>query len=396
MFITDTHLPQILQPEHYSSPDILRRETDALFARGWHCLAALPEFERDGDYRTIDFAGRPLILWRQGHEIHTFLNVCTHRFSQLRSDVCGHAGARLKCQYHGWEYDADGNTCRIPDAQSFRPMQKGLLGLQEFRTELLGQLVFVSLDSDGPSLREFLGAFYDLIAPAFTSERYLIWKTVLQQRCNWKIPMENTVETYHTAQVHPNSFGVYPDEQYCTHEIHGDWDKMRVDYSYQTNRGEKLVSRLLGCTPDFIFDHCARYPNTVVSLNQLFNTLWTVIPDSTGTCRELIWTFALPGRRGRVRSWIARKLLKWWVTKFSEQVRAEDAAIFPHVHRGMSVPDRPIGGGLISRREERIFAFQKFVAAALNEPVSPQGSPAANGQHQQSRAASRPLMMHTT
>ncbi|HUG92800.1 MAG TPA: aromatic ring-hydroxylating dioxygenase subunit alpha [Planctomycetaceae bacterium] len=381
MFISDTHLPQVLQPGHYSSPEILRREIDALFARGWHCLAVLPEFPREGDYRTLEFAGRPLILWRQGGAIHAFLNVCTHRFSQLRSHSCGHAGTHLKCQYHGWEYDADGNTCRIPDAQCFRPMEKGLLGLTKFRTELLGQLVFVSLDPDGPSLREYLGAFYDLLAPEFTADRYLIWKTVLRQRCNWKIPMENTVESYHTAQVHPNSFGMYPEERFCTHEIHAERDMMQVDYSYQTNRGERLVSRLLGCTPDFVFRHCARYPDTVVSLNQLFTTVWTVVPDTPDTCRELIWTFALPGRRGRVRSWIAGKLLKWWVTKFSEQVRAEDAAIFPHVQRGISVPERPIGGGLISRREERIFAFQNFVAAALGEP-SPGHRPdaATNGQ----------------
>ncbi|MEN2576265.1 Rieske 2Fe-2S domain-containing protein, partial [Acinetobacter baumannii] len=64
---------------------------------------------------------------------------------------------RLRCQYHGWEYDSRGAVCKIPDAACFVPVRRGSERLTALRVATLGALVFVSLSEDGASLEEHLG-----------------------------------------------------------------------------------------------------------------------------------------------------------------------------------------------------------------------------------------------
>ncbi len=145
MFLSDTHLPQALRPEDYTSAEQFDREIETLFLPGWHFIATAADLPKDGDFRTFELLGYPLIVWRTGGEYHTFLNVCPHRFSRISKESCGHADETLQCQYHGWEFDSSGNTRKIPDAVSFKPLTKGSLSLTKIRTETCGQLIFVNL-----------------------------------------------------------------------------------------------------------------------------------------------------------------------------------------------------------------------------------------------------------
>src|SRR5262249_49364723 len=129
-----------------------------LFLPSWQCIGALTDAPQIGDFFTAEFYGRPLVCWHTSQGFQTFLNVCTHRFCTLTDKPRGHFAERIKCQYHGWEYDETGNTCKIPDAQHFRPLKKGELGLREFRTETVGQLIFASFQDSPPPLTEFLGS----------------------------------------------------------------------------------------------------------------------------------------------------------------------------------------------------------------------------------------------
>jgi choline monooxygenase len=154
MFIHETHLPQVLTPEEYTSEDHLDKEMGALFHDSWQFVGALTDIPNDGDYFTFELFGKPIIVWNQGGEIYTFLNVCPHRFSMLTHHKCGHSKERLTCQYHGWQFDETGNTRKIPDARSFKPMKQGELGLVKYHAETAGRLIFVNLSENPPPLRE--------------------------------------------------------------------------------------------------------------------------------------------------------------------------------------------------------------------------------------------------
>jgi phenylpropionate dioxygenase-like ring-hydroxylating dioxygenase large terminal subunit len=364
MFIHETHLPNRLPAEYYYSRELHERELEAMFLPGWHCIGALTDFPREGDFLTRELFGRPLIAWRQGGQIHTFLNVCAHRFSLLSAKARGNFPERLKCQYHGWEYDCTGNTCRIPDAQSFRPMEKGMLGLTCYRTETAGQLVFMTFNEDAPPLADYLGEYlYDLCQSWFSPDHRLTTNLEYDHACNWKVVIENVLEGYHVAEVHASTFKRYPEPERCTHEFHETWDLYHDNYSRdpELSAKDRRISRIVGVEADCTWKHLLRYPNIVFGQMSLYNWIQVVLPVSATECRAIWRIFHYPGRPGRLKTRLLNRGLRWWGRKFMAKVVGEDADIYPKIQRGISVGQRPPGGGLISIREERIFPFQDYV-----------------------------------
>jgi phenylpropionate dioxygenase-like ring-hydroxylating dioxygenase large terminal subunit len=371
MFLSQTHLPQLLDNQHYTSPEFLEQEIERLFLPGWHGIGLTAQFPKDGDFRTNELFGRPLITWRMDGQLRTFLNVCSHRFSTLTDKPCGNAPQRLKCQYHGWEYDHSGNTCKIPDAQSFRPLKKGELGLREYRTETVGQLVFVTFNEQAPPLREFLGPELTALCEKwFTPHHRLTLVTDLVLDCNWKITVENILEAYHIECVHPHSFKHYPEAAHCRHEFHATWDHYIHDFSEEPGAlTDKLVCGITREPTDYCWHHILRYPNVVFGGSGPYRYLQMIWPLSATSCRSLWLTMHNPGVPGKWKTFFMHRLLYRYGRYISRRVQREDALIYPSVHRGTAAPDRPHGGGLVSAREERIFTFQEYVLRGTGQPV---------------------------
>src|SRR5439155_8963074 len=151
---------------------------------------------RPGDFLTTELLGEPLLLRNVDREPHAYLNVCAHRHCLLRSEPTGH-DEQLHCQYHGWEYQDDGRTAKIPEAGCFRPWDRENARLRKFRTATCGELVFVCLAADAPGLEEFLGPFYPTCQAWFASPYGLKWSWQADYQANWKVPVENSLESYH-------------------------------------------------------------------------------------------------------------------------------------------------------------------------------------------------------
>src|SRR5262249_14813274 len=132
MFTNQYHLRHLLRPEHYTSEDHYRTELEHLFQPAWHPIAVTSQVKNPGDFITFNLFGPPVLLRNMDGELCCFLNVCPHRHARLTDQEQGHA-ERLRCQYHGWEYTADGRTGKIPDAQSFRPWDRQNSCLRKFR-----------------------------------------------------------------------------------------------------------------------------------------------------------------------------------------------------------------------------------------------------------------------
>lgn len=379
MFVTETHLPQLLSVSHYTDPQFYERELEALFRPGWHAVAVLEQLPNVGDYLTAELYGRPLIVWHTANGLKTFLNVCTHRFSTLTDQSHGSCPGRLKCQYHGWEYDGDGNTCKIPDAQSFRPLKKGELGLREYRTETVGQVVFVTLSDTSPPVRDYLGPeIVELFEHWFTPQHRLTLVSPMELSCNWKIALENILESYHIACVHPKSFSEYPQAEHCTHEFHPTYDHYVHDFTDEPRyaKSERTIAKLIGRPPDYQWHHVLRYPNLIVGGAGPWHYVQMVHPTSPTTCRSLWITMHDSGPRASWWAFLLHRVLYRYGRHVALQVQREDAVVYPSVHRGTAAPDRPHGGGLISAREERIFAFQELVLRATGEPLPLRDLPA--------------------
>lgn len=367
MFVHKNQLEHLLRPEHYTSPEFFQREVDSLFLPGWHLVGSLGELGKPGSFLTTELFGTPVIVTNIGGEIAAFLNVCSHRHCLINSDRRGRLRS-FKCQYHGWEYKADGSTAKIPEANCFRPFDRENARLRKFPHATCGDLIFVSLAEDPPELRDFIGEKFDEIERRFSgSYRYrMTWD--YDYGTNWKVPIENTLEAYHIPELHPTSFlGVYPGEKYSTHTLDEKFTTLEYDI-----REFWLVYRLLrrgvillggDLTNTYIHHHI--HPNFVVILLDLHSYAFSYEPVSENSSRVRLVTSSFRGNRQNPLAWIT-----WWISSYFGKrsvlkIALEDASIFNDQQRGLECSPHP---GVIGTLEERLYLFQKFVLLHCEEP----------------------------
>ena len=361
MFVHKHQLEFLLPAEWYYSPEHHALEMERLFLPSWHLVGLKSELPRPGDFRTLELLGQPVIVRNFDGEHRAFLNVCSHRHCLITSKAWGHSET-LKCQYHGWEYKASGFTAKIPDATCFRPFDRENARLKVFRLESCGDLMFVSLAEQGQSLREFLGHFYDILAERATPPKWRpIWSWESDYDCNWKIGVENTVESYHLPSIHKGLFAaVYPSEKGQEHELDEKYSLLRYDLTENKilTKVQARGARIMRAPSTSVYTHVLIHPHFVFTLNDLLMHAHVYLPTSPTRSKAIVRMYGFRGERRHPRAWISSRLTAWQGRRGNRNVQLEDASIFSAVQRGL---ESSAYRGVIGTREERVYVFQKFV-----------------------------------
>jgi len=363
MFVHQEQLEHLLSPRDYHDAEVYQRERDALFLPGWHFLATKSELPQHGDFLTRDVLGEPLVVRNHQGQLHAYLNVCAHRHCRLTSEPRGH-DEHFRCQYHGWEYQCDGRTAKIPDARCFRPFDRENARLVKFRTATWGDMTFVSLTDNGPSLEEYLGQMADQgnhwLAPPHRFTRMWEW----DYAANWKIVVENTLESYHISCLHQKTLGRPPLEEHCEHLLEERYTTFHVPETFGwVSTIQNLLVRSLGGTVTNVYTHHHAHPHLWFIGMDVMRLVQMVLPTSPTTCRHRVWLYTLDGTRQNPWAWVVRPLLRWLVVRTARQILLEDAPIFPRVQRGLEASRMP---GVIGTREERLYVFQKYVREVVS------------------------------
>ena len=370
MFISETHLVQGLPRAAYVDEAWLGRELKTVLLPAWHPLAVMQDLPRPGDFVTRRLLGHDLILHHTPDGPRAFLNVCAHRLARLTSAACGHA-ERLKCQYHGWEYAADGRTARIPDAPAFKPLDGQRLGLTPVATASCGQVIFVRLAAEGASLEAFLGPHAAEFAAAFGTDVRPCRTVVRTVAANWKVIVENTLESYHVGEVHRRSLGAIPAEQECIHELLADSSTFTTPGGMPGWAGglQRWLLASVGRSLRGSYRHGILLPALGWGVLDDIVSLQTFEPLGADRTLVTLRIFAVHARRlapvrGRVLAALTARHVSFW-----ERVFEEDIRLYPDIQAGLMTPVAP-GPGLLSRREERVHHFQTWLAARVGEPAT--------------------------
>jgi phenylpropionate dioxygenase-like ring-hydroxylating dioxygenase large terminal subunit len=361
MFVHKHQLEYQLSPEDYTSQSQYERELECLFLPGWHPVASIFELPKSGDFITCELLGQPLQIRNFDGKYHCFLNVCAHRHCVLSEEHSGNSET-IRCQYHGWEYDETGKTGRIPDAGCFRPFDRENARLHKFRTEVCGNMIYVTLSDEAPGLRDYLGPFFDEWSNRFQNKWRQIWRWDHEFQCNWKIPIENTLESYHVPCLHPKTLkGIYPTEESQTHELDEAFTTMRHDIAMDTPKLARLqarVARRLGEEPNNHYVHHHVHPNLVYTTTDLFLHAQVYLPTGPTTSRTTIWYAGVRGTNPKLFPAVLAKLAEIYGRRTNIKIQQEDAGIFTAQQRGIQASRH---AGCIGTREERIYAFQRYV-----------------------------------
>ncbi|MBT2526233.1 aromatic ring-hydroxylating dioxygenase subunit alpha [Streptomyces sp. ISL-99] len=216
---TATSLISTLPGRFYTDPEIFRSEQERIFESLWYCAVRSADLDRPGAFRTVQ-AGRENVLvtrTRTG-ELRAFLNVCRHRGARLCTESAGQVRRNLQCPYHAWTYGLDGTLVAAPNLQKMPDIDRTQYGLVKVALrEWLGY-AWVCLADEPPSFEDtVIGAVVERLGDTVTIERYETEGLTLGRRisydiaANWKLIVENFMECYHCATIHPELTDVLPE-----------------------------------------------------------------------------------------------------------------------------------------------------------------------------------------
>ena len=221
--MTTTSLPPSLIPtlsgEHYTDPEIFALEQERIFEAMWFCVARSSELARPGQFRTYQ-VGRESVLVSRSRDgsLKGFLNICRHRGAKLCTEESGEVKRAFQCPYHAWTYGLDGKLVAAPNLTSMPDIDRVQYGLINVHIrEWLGY-VWVCLADAPPSFEEtVIGDVVSRLGDTESIENYGIDDLQVGRRitydvkANWKLIIENFMECYHCATIHPELTEVLPE-----------------------------------------------------------------------------------------------------------------------------------------------------------------------------------------
>jgi Rieske 2Fe-2S family protein len=221
--MTSTRLPESLVPtlpgSYYTDPTVFALEQEKVFEAMWNCVVRSSDLPRPGSFQTVQVGRENLLVSRsRTGGVRAFYNVCRHRGSRLSTQESGEVRRAFQCGYHAWTYDLDGKLIAAPNLTDMPDIDRTAYGLRPVAVrEWLGY-VWVCLAKEPPSFEEtVLREVVDRLGDVGALDRYDVENLQVGRRirydvaANWKLIVENFMECYHCATIHPELTEVLPE-----------------------------------------------------------------------------------------------------------------------------------------------------------------------------------------
>lgn len=203
--------PALYPVDAFISPEYARAEADRLWAKVWQHAGRVEEIPNVGDFFTYEIMDESILIVRTApKKIKAFYNVCPHRGRRVVDtpfETNGGRGAQASkfvCNYHAWTFDLNGKNIFILDKDDWKgALTDDRINLVEVNVDTWGGWIWVNLDPNCVSLREYLEPAASMLDPfEFDKMRYKFRQFVVFD-CNWKVALEAFLEPYHVASTHP-------------------------------------------------------------------------------------------------------------------------------------------------------------------------------------------------
>jgi glycine betaine catabolism A len=257
---TAPSLIRTLPGSAYTDATVFTAEQEHIFERMWNCVALAADLVGAGAFRTVT-VGRESVLLARGRDgaIRGFLNVCRHRGARICTDEAGQVRRNLQCPYHAWTYDLTGKLIAAPNLTSMPDVDRREYGLIAVSVrEWLG-CVWVCLTDEPPSFEDdVMSEVVTRLGDVVSLDNYAVDGLALGRRitydvaANWKLIVENFMECYHCATIHPELTEVLPEfaDGYAAQYYVGHGAEFAPGAEGFTVDGRAGVDKLPGVTDD--------------------------------------------------------------------------------------------------------------------------------------------------
>lgn len=347
----------------FNDDDFLELERRYVFETGWTCVALSADIPSHGALLPVTLLGQPLLLVRDGETVRAFHNVCSHR-GALLVDSAQRGRPRVVCPYHGWTYMLDGSLVATPhvggaDRHACEGLDRARLSLRKAScTEWAGH-VFVNLSGTAPPFAEWIRPSAERLAGVGWSElrRDSALAAVPEVRANWKIVIENFVESYHLPWVHRELNSVNPmSRHYQILGGHAYLGQGGTAYEPARILGSGLPLRSGGDSSRY--EAIFVFPNLILAplADMIFSMV--LLPETAISTRErLEFWFAGDGALDDMH-----RSARETAAAFIVRVNSEDIGIVERVQRGRR-SQAFVGGEFSHAQEASSLQFQKLVAS---------------------------------
>jgi glycine betaine catabolism A len=214
---TVEHFASTLPGGAYYDPARYAQEIARIFGEHWVCAGRAESVKRPGDFITVTIGDEHIVVvCGQDRTVRAFLNVCRHRGARICTDGAGSANV-FQCRYHAWTYTLEGKLQGAPNIASFAGFDRDAHALVPVAIEMWQGLIWLNLSPMPGSLAEQVQpALHERFASVEQFERYGMSDLVTGKRitydvaANWKLVVENFLECYHCAPMHPEFCALLP------------------------------------------------------------------------------------------------------------------------------------------------------------------------------------------
>lgn len=367
----------LLLAAHYFDDGIRVAERRALWDTIWQFAGFTFDIPCEGDFIVRQIGGKSVLIQQVDGFPRAFHNVCAHRSNRLRNVDSGNGP--LRCGYHGWTFGGDGTVRSFPKPGLFEPLQKDHLPcLTRWHTAVCGTLIFVSRAASPPPIASFLGPQFHRLETLSNVFGEKLDTLTFEIPANWKIPVENNLERYHVATVHPTTYerGETPETEYF-------WDTRLHSSIFVESRQTSPREKGRVAREKKVFDYC--FGNRPV--NETRYSHHFVFPNLTVLSQQGI-TFAvqefqpLGAERTLFRAHLfltklpdlpetkqpAVGFFAAIATDFLRTVFNEDVPVFEHIQQGTRQHSAP---GILNTDEIRVQEFHKAYLSLMEVSATP-------------------------
>lgn len=352
--------PHLIDAKTYCDPEQYEREIERIFHKTWLAIMPASDVSRPRDVAVWDGLEQSILISRlDDGSLSAWHNVCQHRGARLVREGGHFDKARIRCPWHGFTYDLEGQVTTVPLRDSFPACEVEGLHTPRVRVQEWAGFVWIALSEEAPPLREYLGPVGELIDRYGIDRFDFRFRKPLQLKANWKLVVDAFNETWHVPFTHKETLvGIILWRDAILHlEPPHSWMELPLRGFTERVGGDDPLKKQI-C-------HFLMFPNTIFSCFPTHLQAWSAWPISPRETLMQTWGIVGPTPDGvSDEQWNQQNERDW---DHFIRVSGEDKEVIDDF--GTVVRSLGFKRNLFNTAESRLTSFHEEIARRAGGPA---------------------------